>query len=91
MLRVPAAFQPDRIDYLIVEVQRLENGVGGRSPLDPSRLLGESMGRREANQTSPDAAYFLGLEGGSRGLAITEKPCWVMQTWSDFICWSDGA
>lgn len=40
--------------------------------LKPSRLLGEKVGQRGRNQTSPDVAFLVKLENGSEGLVLTE-------------------
>ena len=71
--RVLAAFLAERIDRRIVEVQRLELEWAEEHPLDPTTLLGEPKGRRGANQTSPDIAFVVGLDGGGRGLVLTEN------------------
>ena len=71
--QILAAFLADRIDSRIVEVQRLELEWVEKCPLDPTTLLGEPKGRRGANQTSPDIAFFVGLEGGGQGLILTEN------------------
>ena len=71
--RILAAFLADRIDHRIVEVKRLELEWAEDPPLDPSTLLGEPQGKRGANQTSPDVAFIVRLEGGGRGLVLMEN------------------
>jgi hypothetical protein len=42
-------------------------------PLDPTTLLGEPVGQRGRNQTSPDVAFLITLSDGSKGLILTEN------------------
>ena len=71
--RLLAAFLADRINQRIVDIRRLELEWAEDSPLDPTTLLGEPKGKRGANQTSPDIACVVGLEGGGQGLVLTES------------------
>lgn len=71
--RLLATFLADRIDRQIVDIRRLELEWAEDHPLDPTTLLGESKGKRGANQTSPDIAFVVGLKGGGQGLILTEN------------------
>ncbi|MDE0416550.1 MAG: hypothetical protein OXI95_06405 [bacterium] len=71
--RLLTSFLADRIDNRIVEIQRLELEWAEPHPLDPTTLLGESKGKRGANQTSPDLTFIVGLKGGGQGLFLTEN------------------
>ena len=68
-----ASFLADRIDNQIVEVQRVELEWAECHPLDPTTLLREPKGKRGANQTSPDIAFIVDLQGGGQGLVLTEN------------------
>ena len=71
--RLLATFLADRIDDRIADVRQLELEWAEEHPLDPTTLLGEPKGKRGANQTSPDIAFVVGLEGGGQGLVLTEN------------------
>ena len=60
------------MDSRIAEVVELELEWAADAPLDPATLFGEPEGRRGAGQTSPDVAFNVRLEGGGRGLVLTE-------------------
>ena len=65
-------FLAEHIDSRIVAIERLELEYEEKYPLDPTTLLGEPKGKRGANHTSPDVAFIVMLEGGGRGLILTE-------------------
>ena len=71
--RLLATFLANSVDNRIVEIRRLELEWAEKHPLDPTTLLGEPKGSRGANQTSPDIAFIVGLEGGTQGLVLTEN------------------
>ena len=67
-----AGFLAAKVNSWIAAVEKLELEWVADAPLDPGTLLGEVDGRRGAGQTSPDVAFFVRLDGGGRGLVLTE-------------------
>ena len=67
-----AGFLAAKVNSRIAAVEKLELEWVADAPLDPGNLLGEVDGRRGAGQTSPDVAFLVRLNGGGRGLVLTE-------------------
>ena len=67
-----AGFLRANVDARIAAVEEVELEWALDKPLDPKTLLGEPDGRRGAGQTSPDLAFGVRLDGGGRGLVLTE-------------------
>ena len=67
-----AGFLAAKVEPRIAAVEELELEWAADAPLDPRTLLGEPEGRRGAGQTSPDVALVVHLDGGGRGLVLTE-------------------
>ena len=65
-------FLAGRLDEDIIGIEAVELEWAEKPPLDPASLLGESGGKRGANQTSPDVAFVVRLRSGGRGLILTE-------------------
>ncbi|HOX47050.1 MAG TPA: hypothetical protein PK668_25870 [Myxococcota bacterium] len=70
---VLAEFLRARVDPRIRTVTAVELEFEDPNPeLKPDALLGETDGSRGANQTSPDVAFLVELDGGRPGLVLTE-------------------
>ena len=67
-----AGFLARFVDPRIVGVDCVELEWAEKRPLDPPSLLGEPGGQRGTGQTSPDVAFLVELEGGGRGIVLTE-------------------
>ena len=65
-----ASFLRCHVDLQIVSLDEIELEYSGDGELHPSRLLGETGGRRGAGQTSPDLGL---LVNGGRGLVLVES------------------
>ena len=68
-----SGFLSAHVGFDITRLERLELEYAEDPPLDPTTLLGERQGKRGANQTSPDIAFVVSLDGGGRGLILTES------------------
>lgn len=71
--RLAAGFLRRYIDPSIADVRAVELEYEHNDPkLKPLSLLGEMDGDRGTNQTSPDLAFVVELDGGQQGVVLTE-------------------
>ncbi len=72
-LRLIADFLAASVDASITSVKAVELEWEHADPnLKPPKLLGETGGSRGTNQTSPDVAFEVTLQGGGKGVVLTE-------------------
>ena len=72
-LRLAAKFLRAHVDPAISSVRSLELEWEHDDPaFKPPTLLGETDGARGTNQTSPDVAFEVTLDGGGNGVVLTE-------------------
>jgi hypothetical protein len=70
--KVLTGFLKNHVSKSIAKVRSVELEFAD-AKYPPSDLLGEPVGKRGSGQTSPDVAFILEMDGGDRGIVLTEN------------------